>query len=573
MSINVANAVPKQPDDRKQARTLGYLSILATATLVISLLIFGLTTIWYNRLTRSQSLFLTLVERQAGAAERLTKQAIVISESRRSSRTRGVAVTQKFGAKVLNKFTSELGEWQSREKSLVLGDPKLGLDTPSSAVFGKAFGESEKYYGRMVENFTYLREHPTADGDTPALRSRLAELTKLTDAFGDSMKKVADSMTGQIKKRDELYGAIALGSGITTLLTVLFIVIVMTKGNLARLNKAIVDLEAAKSKLKDSLDESQTALSLSHMANRRFEQLFAGLPIGCFTCDSQGVIYEWNMAAEQLTGYAAFEVYMKSIFETVYAGGDHANIRSYIDRVMGGEEIRGVEMEETRKDGSRYTAMVNLLPMKGASGNISSVIIANADITALKIRETELAASREELRQLNGKLTALATTDGLTGLYNHRAFQEFLDRAYKQSSGTDTPLSLALLDVDQFKQYNDNFGHPAGDTVLKQVASILEKTFAEKGYVARYGGEEFVIVLPGVPRDTALQLTELARLALEQAEWTHRQVTASFGVSTLDSNYSQPSEMIRDADQALYASKNGGRNRVTHFGDTKGKAA
>ncbi|MBL8047159.1 MAG: sensor domain-containing diguanylate cyclase [Chthonomonas sp.] len=569
----MAKQTPKIPDERKQARLLGYLSILATATLIASLAVLGLTTLWFNRTSHSQAKFLTLLERQHAGAERLSKQAMVVSESRRSPRTRGVAVTPKYGAKTLDKFVSELGEWQSRQKILVLGDASIGLETPPSTLFGAAFAESDKYYAKLVEGFTFLRENPTADGDTPALRSKLAEMAKVTDPFRDSLRKVADVMEGEIKKRDALYAKITVACSLPIIITLLFIVFVMTKGNLARLNRAIRELEGAKGKLADSLSEAKTALNLSHMASRRFEQLFAGLPIGCFTCDAHGVIYEWNTAAEQLTGFAPFEVYMKSIYETVYAGGDHQLIRGYIDRVMAGEEINGVEMEETRKDGSRYTAMVNLLPMKGASGAISSVIIANADITALKIREHELAESREELRTLNLKLTALATTDGLTGLMNHRAFQETLERSYKETQVTSGDLSLVLLDVDRFKQFNDEFGHPAGDAVLRQVAKILAQTIGDKGYVARYGGEEFVVILPGMPAQTAMQVTELARVALEQATWPNREVTASFGVATLGAAYSQPSELIRDADQALYASKAGGRNQVTHFDQRKESVA
>lgn len=563
---------PVGQDDRKVATTLGYLSGIATAVLILCLATLALSFLWYNRQAKSEALYVQFAERQIGATERLGRMALIISESRRPSRMRGLAVTTKFGEKLMSRFSTEFGEWQAREKSLQLGDSKIGLATPSSLVFGKSFDEAETYYSRLVKDFAFVRDEAAA-GATPKMRTVLAETTKLIDPFTDTLRDTVSIMQDEGKKRNKTFTMIAIGCGIPVFISIIFIFFVMTKGNLAHLNRVIVELESTQSQLTDSLSEAQTALSLSNMASRRFEQLFAGLPIGCFTCDAHGVIYEWNHAAEQLTGYDSFEVYMKSVFETVYTAGDRDLLKGYLATVLEGHEITGVEIEETRKDGTSYSAMVNLLPMKGANGQYTSVIVANADITALKMRERELAESREQLRVLNGKLTALATTDGLTGLFNHRAFQESFDRAYRLAKEDGLPLSIALLDVDRFKQFNDAFGHPAGDAVLKQVASLLKGTCKEPLYVARYGGEEFVIVLPGADEETAIQLVELARLAIERAVWPNREVTASFGIATLHSGTTQPSELISNADQALYASKAAGRNRVTHFNNVESQAA
>jgi diguanylate cyclase (GGDEF)-like protein len=181
----------------------------------------------------------------------------------------------------------------------------------------------------------------------------------------------------------------------------------------------------------------------------------------------------------------------------------------------------------------------------------------------LQALQTELEVNNESLAEANARLENLATIDGLTGLKNHRAFQERLEQEMRGSARYLTPLSLILMDVDAFKAYNDTFGHPAGDGVLKQVAAILSSTARVTDLVARYGGEEFVVVLPQTDAAGALDLAERMRVAIESATWPNRPVTASFGVASLSSKVTTATEIIANADTALYVSKHHGRNRVT----------
>lgn len=176
----------------------------------------------------------------------------------------------------------------------------------------------------------------------------------------------------------------------------------------------------------------------------------------------------------------------------------------------------------------------------------------------------QLESQKEELQQANAKLAAQATTDGLTGLKNHRAFQDKLKEEFARGARYGKPLSVILLDVDRFKQYNDMYGHPAGDVVLKTVAELLETTARETDFVARYGGEEFVVVLPGTGAEKARIAAERFRVAIEQAAWPERPVTASFGITTLTPMFASTAELLSSADQALYRSKQRGRNCVTH---------
>jgi diguanylate cyclase (GGDEF)-like protein len=127
------------------------------------------------------------------------------------------------------------------------------------------------------------------------------------------------------------------------------------------------------------------------------------------------------------------------------------------------------------------------------------------------------------------------------------------------------PLSLVMLDVDKFKLFNDSFGHQAGDEVLRKVGAILPKYVEEMGVAARYGGEEFALILPDTNAETAIKVAESVRRAIECAIWPHRPITASLGIATTTSALNAEATLLAAADAALYASKNAGRNRVTHY--------
>ena len=176
----------------------------------------------------------------------------------------------------------------------------------------------------------------------------------------------------------------------------------------------------------------------------------------------------------------------------------------------------------------------------------------------------DLRAQQMALEETNRHLQALAATDWLTGLHNHRAFQEVLGRQFAQSVRSRQPLSLVMLDVDEFKRYNDDFGHPAGDIVLRQIAATLRLGVREGDLVARYGGEEFAIVLPGADRAQAVTLAERLREEIASAPWPLRALTASLGVATCPPEGTSPDCLIQKADDALYRAKQHGRNQVRH---------
>ena len=164
-----------------------------------------------------------------------------------------------------------------------------------------------------------------------------------------------------------------------------------------------------------------------------------------------------------------------------------------------------------------------------------------------------------------------ATTDGLTGLVNHRTFQERFASMLGRAERHRFPVSMILTDIDHFKKINDSYGHPTGDEVLRRVAAILGASARKIDIVARYGGEEFAIVLEATDRVGARNLAERIRVEVSQQQFQSSkgpfQATMSLGVASYPEDATAKADIISRADQALYAAKHGGRNRTICHGD------
>ncbi len=187
-------------------------------------------------------------------------------------------------------------------------------------------------------------------------------------------------------------------------------------------------------------------------------------------------------------------------------------------------------------------------------------------------RTAELKGREEELHRLNEELLRLSYTDPLTGLSNRRHLFETLAREWKQAIAASGPLSLLMMDLDHFKAFNDHHGHQAGDARLQQVANILQSQLPPHGLAARYGGEEFCVLLPGSSTAQAMALAESIRGEIAALSMTRdgaststptNTTTASIGVATvLPTDTHRLDDLIANADKALYAAKDAGRNSV-----------
>jgi diguanylate cyclase (GGDEF)-like protein len=177
-------------------------------------------------------------------------------------------------------------------------------------------------------------------------------------------------------------------------------------------------------------------------------------------------------------------------------------------------------------------------------------------------REAELQRYHQQLEAANAQLQELATTDPLTGVANRRVFDDRLAVDFAHARRYGRSMAVMMLDVDNFKQRNDRYGHDEGDSTLKRLAALLARGVREADLVVRYGGEEFVLLLPETDERQALVLSNRIQAMVRGYEWGQEQVTMSGGVADLQPSIVKPHELVTRADKALYAAKRAGKDRI-----------
>lgn len=321
-----------------------------------------------------------------------------------------------------------------------------------------------------------------------------------------------------------------------------------------------------------SMNESLTA------ASRRFEALFNGLPVACFTFDQEGLIQEWNSLSTEIFGLKGWEVFMNPVWDALDPDGMGDWRYQKVADIFEAEDYPDFDWSYHKPDGSEVYLACKVVCLTNERGERVAAVAGNLDITARVLAQRKIDEQVAEIqkytrklekqsRQLgaaNKKLHELAVTDGLTGLTNRRKFQEMLTDFCESYRRENQTFSLLLFDVDHFKNFNDAFGHQAGDEVLKKFSRVLEKQARKYERPARFGGEEFAVILQNCDASEATLVAERFRAAIEQQAWPYRPVTASIGISTF-TGIETPKEMIEGADKGLYESKRTGRNRSTHI--------
>jgi len=205
-----------------------------------------------------------------------------------------------------------------------------------------------------------------------------------------------------------------------------------------------------------------------------------------------------------------------------------------------------------------------LFPLRALNGEIGHVCLVIYDVT-------DMAMDEQELQAANAELERLGRTDGLTGLLNRRAWEEALETEYRRFQRYRHKSVLVMFDIDHFKRVNDNHGHPAGDEVIRAVSEALRRCKRDVDIAGRYGGEEFGVIMPDTDFAGGRFFAERLRRCVEGAPVVHDgaeiRYTISLGLAEVDSFEDGYAAWLTRTDQALYQSKEGGRNRVTVFGE------
>ncbi len=317
-----------------------------------------------------------------------------------------------------------------------------------------------------------------------------------------------------------------------------------------------LELEEMTSALEEYIGRTNEQLLKSEMSDMELEQIFSACADPMMVIRDDGIIVRANRSmlehldccCENVIGHSCTELLSEQ--ECKLANSHKKKSQT--------------DIEITNEDGEVSNFIMTTTPLVTLDGT-PGTLAQYKDITDRKKAE-------QALEKAHAALERIARIDGLTQIANRRTFDESFTEQWQKSLVEQSPLSIILCDIDFFKRYNDTYGHQQGDTCLSSVAQALEQTLSEQssGLVARYGGEEFIFLLPATSVEEATAHAETARNNIEQLALEHQasevadNVTLSLGVScTIPQSDMQPQHLIRTADEALYQSKETGRNRVT----------
>jgi diguanylate cyclase (GGDEF)-like protein/PAS domain S-box-containing protein len=291
-------------------------------------------------------------------------------------------------------------------------------------------------------------------------------------------------------------------------------------------------------------------------------QLMESLSVPVFVLDTHARVTIWNRACEQLTGVPAPEVlgtddHWRSFYDVQRPTLADRTSSRWTAPGDAGRATPGLSIEswcDMPRAGRRRYLAADASPIFDASGQLSAVVETLRDLTDEKMAQAALEQ--------------LATRDGLTGLANRRCFDDTLNAEWARALRQVQPLSLLMVDVDNFKAYNDAHGHLGGDECLKRVARAVASEMRANDLVARYGGEEFAVVLPNQSLKGAAIVAERIRSRVEQLQLPCRfaagHVTVSIGAATaIAGPDNHANQLVAIADAALYRAKHLGRNRIS----------
>ena len=293
-------------------------------------------------------------------------------------------------------------------------------------------------------------------------------------------------------------------------------------------------------------------------SEERFQQVAENAREWVWEMDSTGLFTYANTAVKKILGYTLEEIQFKKYFYDFFLPDEREENKRISFRLFGRhEKFRDRIQRNLHKNGEVVWLSTSGVPMLDVKGRLRGYRGVSADIT--KQKETE------------AELMRLSYFDGLTGIANRRYFEDIAQREWRRAIREESPLSIIMVDIDFFKNYNDIYGHLSGDECLTKVAATLKANLKRPGdMIARYGGEEFIILLPDTDVKNAAALAETLRHSIEALAIEHMEsyvsewVTISLGVaSRIPNEDASLSDLIADADRALYRAKNAGRNRVS----------
>jgi len=323
------------------------------------------------------------------------------------------------------------------------------------------------------------------------------------------------------------------------------------------------------------------AEALLRASEEHFRMLAENMADMVWKADSQMRFTYINAADRRLRGFEREEVIGTSIVDALTVQGQEILARQIAQRrTIEASGNKGVvlnfEIPMRHKHGGEVWIELSTMPAYDSTGTIQSFQGMGRDISERKQRESQFFESQhaleDKLLDVSQQKTALleqVLRDPLTGVYNRRYLDETLPRELSRATREAAAVAVVMLDLDHFKHVNDEFSHAAGDEVLKALAKLLTQATRESDTICRYGGEEFVVIMPNISAGLALERVESWRSELQCTTVRYGdftiQITLSAGIADYPTHGDTPELLLARADEALYRSKNQGRNRITVY--------
>jgi len=360
---------------------------------------------------------------------------------------------------------------------------------------------------------------------------------------------------------------------------------------------ALHELRVHQIELEMQNEEMRLAQVELEISQGRYFDLYDLAPVGYVTVSEKGLILEANLTAAGLLGVARGAL-VKHLFSRFILKEDHDIYYLYRKQLFETGRPQDFELRMLKKDRTVFWAHLAATAALYADGApLHSITL--SDITERKQAEIQMQAAQaelqrllvtaeqsrwvllnvvedqkkaeEDIRLLNAELEQLALTDHLTNLYNRRYFMQRGVEECKRANRNSQPLTLLMLDIDEFKKINDSYGHEAGDLALQQVAVALKSSLRETDILGRLGGEEFAILLPNTPLHDAASLAERTRQSIANMSFQMpgdaliSTITISVGAAAFTDEMSDIDDLLRNADAAMYRAKKNGRNCVSVY--------
>jgi diguanylate cyclase (GGDEF)-like protein/PAS domain S-box-containing protein len=312
--------------------------------------------------------------------------------------------------------------------------------------------------------------------------------------------------------------------------------------------------------LEQALSEKEKASAGLRASEELFRAFMNASPFLSYIKDAAGRLLFYNRSFAQRFGVTEY-AWLGRTDEQLWSRKLTKSVRTHDLEVMAGGKMVETEEHIRNTDGTVSSLRSFKFPCHDSAGNVLLAGVA-VDVSEEVAHHVELERYHRELEDANDQLRKLAVTDELTGLRNRRSFEERLVMEFSMARRRKRELSVLLIDVDDFKTINDRWGHAAGDEVLRRLGMILRTTVRLPDLPARYGGEEFVVLLPESGEESAMGLARRVMQRVASEDWENEPLTISVGMAAMNESLENGFQLVELADEALYAAKRAGKNRV-----------